>query len=331
MLASTRSKAPARTPRAPSPRTSGRRRRSAPRARAAGAPPRRSRCRPRPSPPSSRAAMARMPLPVPTSRMRPGGRSRTAPRGRPGRGACSRGCPCRRPGRGPRSGARPSPGSPRTSHAGTMRKRAGVEGAEALAEARHPVDVGHRGVLDARDGKGSSATRMRLRGRPPGGSRRAATASPPGDVHLRGPAVPASQSSAVATSSSAAGTVTRKALTSSRGTLGRMSFIRSRIDRPCPRLGDRQRLPELLDELPLLGGERVGVTTRTATCRSPRPRAPRWGTPWLRMRKLAPVCVPSGIESPRGLRRAWARPGWRRARPGRRDRHLAEEGRPRRA
>src|SRR5437667_191047 len=38
----------------------------------------------------------------------------------------------------------------------------------------------------------------------------------------------------------------------------------------------------------------VGTATRTVTCRSPRPREPRWGTPWPRTRKVAPLWLPSG-------------------------------------
>src|SRR5262249_50793966 len=41
----------------------------------------------------------------------------------------------------------------------------------------------------------------------------------------------------------------------------------------------------------------VGTTTRTVTCRSPRPRPPRWATPWPRTRNVVPLCVPSGMDT----------------------------------
>src|SRR5262249_38158161 len=62
-------------------------------------------------------------------------------------------------------------------------------------------------------------------------------------------------------------------------------------------LGRGQGLGELVDHLALLGGEARGDDDAHGTWRSPRPRPPRWGTPWLRIRNVVPLCVPSGMES----------------------------------
>src|SRR5688500_10985271 len=70
------------------------------------------------------------------------------------------------------------------------------------------------------------------------------------------PSVPASQSRAVATSSSAAGTVTRKAMTSSRPTLGK-EVLHPVEDRAVLVRGfrNRQHLAQLLHQLALLRGQ----------------------------------------------------------------------------
>ena len=112
--------------------------------------------------PRRAAATARMPLPVPTSSDAPEGPRRARQRLERGQAQARAlvGARCRR--RGPGSTTmtrRRRRRRSRTSQAGTMRKPPAVEGAEALAEARHPVDLGDARGLDARRRRAAQAPR----------------------------------------------------------------------------------------------------------------------------------------------------------------------------
>ena len=169
-----------------------------------------------------------------------------------------------------------------------------AEGAEALAEARDPVDVRDRGRLEGgarrKDGEREQGGLV--------GEVGEEVDLPPAPSRTSMPAVPASQSAAIARSSSSAATVTRQARM-------RRSPV---LSRGCPsscrgatvlllELRHRERLVELLEQLALLGLSCVGTTTRTSTCRSPRPLPPSAGTPWPLTRSTVPDCVPSGTSS----------------------------------
>ena len=170
MLASTRSKAPARTPRAPSART---------RcdvdvveracSRAAGRAPRgRSRRRPRPARAEQRAAAtARMPLPVPTSSTRPRRRAPArAPPARPGTAAWSRGCRCRRPGPGSTTRRRPARRAFRRPRPGRSGTRPASKARKPSRKRADPVHLRDSAALDADAGQGGERAR-RLGSRSP--------------------------------------------------------------------------------------------------------------------------------------------------------------------
>ena len=94
-----------------------------------------------------------------------------------------------------------------------------------------------------------------------------------------------------------------------------------------PGLGRRHFLApdrgQLAQQLLLLLGQVLGVSTTTVTIRSPRPRPCRCGTPRPRRRTSRPLWVPAGIVQllarRRGSRTGLQRPGrpgsWPRARP----------------
>ena len=290
--------------------------------------------------PSRAAAMARMPAAradVQHAAQRP--LRAPAARARPGTAACSRASRCRRPARDRPPDDVPARAGRSASQAGTMRKPPARNGAEALAEPRHPVHLGDRDL--ARPATPGSAASAAGRSRPAAlrevgerARRRRARAG----RHLDAQRDRRHQSSrSDATSSARCRRVTVETSTgdcrpSTASRYERMSFTFSKNERSfsCSS-GSGQGLGELLEELPLLGGE-LGRARPRARRRAGRrgPCRRGWARPGRARGSWRRLCVPSGIGT---LACAAVQGGHleRRAQRGlgEADGHLAEEAAPR--
>ena len=212
------------------------------------------------------------------------------------------------------------------SHAGTIRKQPARERPEALAERAPPSPrwgsrPGATSPRERRDGRRAAPPRGPARRRSRRGPRRVRP-------RRRGTAMPTCRAPRGRRDErllvAAAGRRRRKSLQP------RMSFTLSRNDLSfsCSS-GRAASCRAARSSFRCSAVSLVGTTTRTVTWRSPRPRPPRWGTPWPRTRKVVPRLRALGDRDLRlaAVQRRAPRSDAPSAACANADRDLAEEGR----
>ncbi len=293
--------------------------------------------------PRREAATARMPVPAPRSSVRPRGGGRRAPRAPSGRAGSSRGCPFRRRGRDRRRARRPR-------LAGRAERWAGREDSGAArdhsdmrdrgwaAPRRGPRGSGRPGTRGSPRGSarpsrpaGSRPARSRTREAAPAarrrrscrGSRRGArvvgsTRGP----HLdpQGAGVPQQRRGPLLRGAADSHAKRAHGLASA---FRRMiqpirSFIRSRSDLSLSfRSGTGSVFASWSKSFRCSAVRCFGITTRTSTWRSPRPRAPSWGNALASDAEHGAGLGALGeVELRRSPRRVSGPRSWHRASPG---------------